>query len=218
MSGEVSLPTGDGENPLLADNPHTWDSLIEAVNPASILLVIETRMNPALKRRLTPEDIWQETLLHVWRDRAKCQWQGLRHFRAWILQIAENRIRDAVAREHAQKRGAGAGDVPLSTLSPRNPAADNTRTLPGPAGSTTPSRIAMYREQATAMQAALASLPDDLRDVVRLRLFEQRTISEIAQQLSLGESAVRYRFRQGAERYQRRLLTVFASRSADPRE
>ena len=206
------LTPDDAQNPLLTEDPVVWDRLIEAVNPASILVVIEIRMNPALRRRVAPEDIWQDTLLHVWRDRGKCTWKGLRRFRAWVLQIAENRIREVVKRERALKRGGGMTEVSLSALDGGD-TRGTSRPFPGPAGSTTPSRVAIYHEQAAAMKAALAALPVDVREVVRLRLFEQLSIGEIAGRIGIGDSAVRHRFRKGSELYHRRLVTEFASRS-----
>ena len=209
MTRSSMLTSDDDRNPLLTDDPIRWDRLIEAVNPASVLVVIEMRMNPALRRRVAPEDIWQDTLLHIWRDREKCAWRGLRRFRAWVLKVAENRIRETVTRERALKRGGGTTELPLSALG----GSSTSRPFPGPAGSTTPSRVAIHREQAAAMRAALAALPAEVREVVRLRLFEQLGMGEIAGKLKIGESAARHRFRKGAELYQRRLLTEFASRS-----
>ena len=43
------------------------------------------RVGKALLARLAPEDVWQETLLHAWRDRAQCTWQGLPAFRRWLI-------------------------------------------------------------------------------------------------------------------------------------
>jgi DNA-directed RNA polymerase specialized sigma24 family protein len=63
------------------------------------------------------------------------------------------------------------------------------------------------------MRAALAGLPDDVREVVHLRLFEQLAVEAIAQRLGLGVSAVRHRFRKGAELYQQRLTAELGTRS-----
>jgi len=52
-----------------------------------------------------------------------------------------------------------------------------------------------------------------VRDVVRLRLLEQLPVEEIAQRLQLGASAVRHRFRRGAELYQKYLMAELATRS-----
>ena len=198
-------PTED--NPLLSDAPHVWDDIVRTAGPASLLLLIESRIGPALRARITAEDLLQEALLAAWRDRARIEWRGPRAFRAWLVAVIENRIREAADRGAAAKRGGGVAPHPL----------------PGPGGAvpaalaitTTPSRIAQYSEQATAMRAALVQLPDELRDVVRLRLFEQRTASQIAAELGIGVGAVLHRFRRGAEMY-RMLLTGMLSLRSRP--
>ncbi len=196
-------------NPLVTGGTRDWDDLIEAVDPASLLVVIETRMSAPLRRALAAEDILQDALLHAWRDRAACEWRGLRSFRSWLLTIIDNRIREAADRHAAAKRGGGREPVPL--IAPAQPG--DSESAWGPADSTTPSRVAMFREQAEAIRAALSKLPDELRDVVRLRLFDQLSLEEIATRLDLGESAVRHRFRKGAEIYQHRLRAMLASES-----
>lgn len=196
-------------SPLLSDAPTAWDSLIESVGPASLLLIIESRMSAVLKRSLTAEDILQESLMHAWRDRQRCQWHGIRSFRSWLLTIIDHRIHEAADSLGAQKRGGGREAIAFSAM--RDGSSEGTF---GPIGSTTPSRIAIYHEQAAAMRMALERLSEDVRDVVRLRLFEQLEIAEIAQRLGIGENAVRHRFRTGAEIYHRLLKEVIASRAS----
>ena len=195
-------------NPLSSPSPRAWDELIESVGPASLLVIIESRMSPLLKRRLTAEDILQESLKHAWRDRDRCQWKGIRSFRSWLLTIIDNRINEAADTLSAQKRGAGREPIAFSAL--QSGSSDGAF---GPIGSTTPSRIAIYHEQAAAMRMALERLSEDVREVVRLRLFDQLEITEIAQRLSIGENAVRHRFRKGAEIYHRLLREAIASRA-----
>jgi RNA polymerase sigma-70 factor (ECF subfamily) len=195
------------KNPLLSPSPEAWDRLIEAVEPASLLVVIEQRMSALLRRTQTAEDIFQDALLQAWRDRHRFEWRGVKSFRSWLLAIIDHRIYDAVDRQVAAKR---AGTVPVASL----PAFDGTTTCaePGfPSGSTTPSRLAIYREQADVMGRALAGLPDDQREVVRLRLFEEASLEEIAARLGLGLSAVRHRFRKGSELYAKRLERALGS-------
>jgi RNA polymerase sigma factor (sigma-70 family) len=200
---------GDTENPLRSDSVTAWDRLIEAVGPASLLTIIELRMSAALKRRFLAEDVFQEALLHAWRDRAQHQWRGLKSFRNWLLTIIDRRICDLADHAQAQKRVGDMRPVQLSGV----PGSDSAAPSPLPWDSTTPSRMAVYREQAEAMRAALAGLPDDVREVVRLRLFEQLRVEEIAQRLDLGVSAVRHRFRKGAELYQQILVAELGTRS-----
>ena len=206
------------ENPLLSDSPRAWDDLFQSVGPASLLVAIESRLGSSLRKVHAAEDILQEALLHAWNSPATCEWRGVKAFRSWLLSIIDNRIRDAADRQSAAKRG---GNVPALSLD-RAPQFDRHAstlarfvTPSALVESTTPSRLAMYREHAMAMQAALQELPDELRDVVRLRLVEQMSLDEIAQSLGLGVAAVRHRFRKGAELYHNRLRVSQASRSHD---
>ncbi len=205
-------PAATPEYAAPGDSPHAWDCLIDALNPPALLLVVERRMSALLRQHITPEDILQDALLHAWRDRAHCEWRGLRAFRAWFLTLIDNRIREAVDHHGAQKRGRGRRPLPFSALAGNS---TNRDCLAGPdiPQSTTPSRIAVHREQAEAIRAALAELPDELREIVRLRLIEQLPIDTIAARLRLGPSAVRHRFRRGAEIYASRLRDMLASRT-----
>lgn len=196
----------------LPDDAEEWGRLIEEAGPASLLVAIEGRMGAALRRSATAEDVLQEALLAAWRSRASTRWQGPRAFRAWLLTIATNRLRDLVDANGAEKRGGGSATPTFSELA----AADAPSSLElGPVASTTPSRALQVRERADVMRAALESLPDALREVVRLRLFEERSVAEVAAALGIGVSAVKHRFLAGAAEYRRRLQAELWSRSGD---
>jgi RNA polymerase sigma-70 factor (ECF subfamily) len=171
-----------------------------------MLVILRSRMGPALRELMTPEDVWQETLLHAWRDRKSCRCQRSEAFRKWLLQVAENRIRDLVDAANAAKRGAGRTALSLAEMSGHTSVDDAAASAW--VASTTPSRIAVHAEQARAMEAALATLPSQLRDVVRQRLFEELTMPEVAERLGIGLSAAKHRFREGASIYRRELAAV----------
>lgn len=199
------MTSSDSDTSKASGNPlshgaQPWSALIEAVGPASMLVAIEGRLGVELRQRVQPEDIWQETLMHAWRDREQCQWSDVRGFRRWLLGIADHRIADAHDFFQAQKR-SGKREQPL--VRPGS-VADGTW-FGEPSGSTTPSRLAVQREQADHMGAALQAVPVDMREVLRLRLFEGMTIPEIATRLGIGESAAKHRYRKGAELYRDRL-------------
>lgn len=195
-------------DPPHIDRPGTWDDLIDAVSPASLLVVIRGWMSRALRARLEPDDILQETLLCAWRDRAACEWRGLTAFRRWLLGIARHRILDAETNARRLKRGGGHGELLLSELQ-RGDGSSSNGTFAGPIATTSPGRLA--QEKAERMAQALTTLPDDLQLVLRLRLFEELKIEEIAAQLGVGESGVRHRFRRAAALYQERLQELITT-------
>lgn len=213
----VSMPQ-PGVNPLSDSSPEAWQRLFDEVGLASLLVAIESRMSSELKSRIECEDILQETLVQVWRDREKVEWRGLRAFRSWVLTIVDHRISEAAARHETIKRGGHVRHVSLNVDSDcsRSGAANASGwAVPTAlAGTTSPGRMAVYREQAAAMSAALDSLPEELRDVVRLRLFGQQPLTAIAMTLGIGESAVRHRLRKGAELYAGRLRAQLASNAS----
>lgn len=185
--------------------PDGWHRVIDSANPATLLLIIESRLGVAAKE-CASEDILQETLLRAWKARTSLRWQGYRAFRSWLLTIADRCIADARERHFAEKHGGG---KLVSLDHGPNPS------VPGidPSGSTTPSRVARYREEAQIIRSAISDLPEDVRDVIRMRLLEQLTMHDVAARLELPLSTVQHRIRRGAALYQTRLRALLASSS-----
>ena len=191
----------DGEPSPLRD-PARWPELIEGVRPDAFLVVIASAMSKSLREHCAPEDIWQETLAQAWNAREQHVWQGDAAFRAWLFEIARNRIRDAVRRIGADKRGAGRRD---RRISDGDGAQSSSTSGVVPPDSLTPSRILMHAERAAAMERALASLPSDLEPVVRMHLLEELTMDAIAERLGIDVSAAWRKYRKGAELYSKRM-------------
>ncbi|MFY9343529.1 MAG: sigma-70 family RNA polymerase sigma factor [Planctomycetota bacterium] len=176
---------------------HDWDRLLQSVSPASLLVVIQGWLGPKVARWCTAEDVWQETLLHAWRDRDRMPRSSPREFRTWLCAIARHRVLEMLDQATAQKRGGGderryadvVGEISTGSL------------YAGPVATTTPSRALADRERAEALLAALSQVPDEWREVVRLRLFEDLALEQVAQRLAIGAEAARYRFRRGLEVY-----------------
>ena len=198
-------------------DPVSWDRLIESIGPASCLVVIDSWMGRKLSSWTTAEDIWQEALVLAWRDREQHSWKSARAYRGWVLEIARNRILDHARRFSAQKRGGGNQAALFSEMG-----VEEDATFAGllPGGSTTPSRISSTNERAAQMTNALAELPPDQAEIVRLHLFEELQMVDIAKRLDIGLSAAWYRFRVGSEQYAAVLtrLTSLAPRTPSKSE
>jgi len=218
----ASVPESDSPSPLATDDPDGWGRLIHAIGLPSLRVYIRSRLGAALAKRVNEDDVLQEALLLAWRDRGKCEWRGLRAFRRWILQVIENRIRKLAEQAATLRRGGAEVTLPFSSFESASTAPDRSdaglASRIGAAISATPSRDASEREEAAAIEETLRSLPDELRDVVRLRLIEELEMEEVAARVGIGISAAYHRFRRGLELYRGRLrhLRVSCSRAQPP--
>jgi RNA polymerase sigma factor (sigma-70 family) len=189
-------PTGDA--PVVVPphrDPRRWDDLIASLEPAAMLTVIASAMSQQLRSHCSPEDVWQETLAMAWRDRAQHRWSDTRAFRAWVFEIARNRIRGIARHLSSQKRGAGRKTQRLADRAHDSSAsAVEAQRI----DSVTPSRIVGRSEKQVAVERALTHVPAELREIVRLHLVEEMTMEAIAQRLGIGVSAAWRRFRKGA--------------------
>lgn len=181
-------------------DPTEWGRLVESLDVASIFVVLGSWLGPKLRAEVAVEDIWQETLWCSWRDRHQHAWHSLSAWRAWLLSIAKNRVRDTARTAGRTKRGGDHTIASFSLLAER----DSVSSLLPP-GSTTPSRVAGFRERARAMELALQSLDDELRTVVHLRLFEEVPMRDVAAQLDLPLSTAKARLLRGVTCYRHRL-------------
>lgn len=195
----------DADEPAPHCDPARFDEVIASITPESILVVIERAMGETVRRWCGPEDVWQETLVCAWRDREQHRWEGPRAYRSWVITIAKNRIRDIARGLSREKRGGGEAPVLLSALAPSDGGSIASLL---PAGSTTPSRVAGHLEQSRLLAASLDSLDDDVRDVVRLHLFEDRRMEDVARELGLSIDTAWRRFRKGAAAYARKLQSL----------
>ncbi len=185
-------------------DPTEWGQLVESLDIASVFVVISSWLGPKLRGSVSVEDIWQETLWCSWRDRDQHEWRGLSTWRVWLLSIARNRVRDAGRMWGRAKRGGEHHTAPFSSML----AAHESVSAMLPPGSTTPSRVAGFRERARAMELALEGLEPELRAVVSLRLFEEVPMRAVAEQLQLSLSTAKERLLRGVTSYRHRLRQI----------
>jgi RNA polymerase sigma-70 factor (ECF subfamily) len=126
------------------------------------------------------EDLVQETMLSVWRKAALFD-PARATASTWIFTIARNLRIDAIRKTiRPEFDPADPAFVPDS-----EPAADDVVTA---------------EETATIIRSALAELPDEQAEVVRLSFFEDKAHGEIATQLALPLGTVKSRLRLAMKR------------------
>lgn len=130
----------------------------------------------------------QQTCLSVFRQIADFEGSDPAQFAAWLRQMHERNIQNAV-RDQLQTRKRGDGrEERLAGLDVDAP------------HQVTPSRHAMLREDSVLLAQSLERLPDDEREVLRLRYLEGRTLVQISGDLELSKDAVVWLMQKGLKR------------------
>lgn len=161
-----------------------YGSLIDRFSDRLTALV-SSRIGPGLRDELDVEDVVQETFTRALEDLERFQWTGDDAFMRWLGSIAENRIRKG-----ARKKG-------------RSPRVEHILEIPK--DETSPSRALQREERFERLEKALAKLPQDYREVIRLSRVEGLKIKEVAKRMGRSQNAVK----QLVVRALRRLKEVF---------
>jgi len=139
----------------------------------ALLLSVRCRLSPALRGRLTSEDVLQSVVADAISDIARFESRGPGSLSRWLHAAVLNKIRNKADWFAAQKR---AGDVQLSDSLDSRLAA---RADQPPAY--------LEAERWEPLEKALAELPDDMREAVVLRTVEGLSNADAA--LALGKSS-----------------------------
>jgi RNA polymerase sigma-70 factor (ECF subfamily) len=151
------------------------------------------------------EEVVQETFLALW-DRAETFDPSLGSLAAWLHTIARNRTIDRL-----RAAGRRPNLVPLSSLAGDGGAEDvdadaldrllaSGSVVAGAAPTRSPEMAAALSELRTALQTALASMPEDERIVIVLAYADDLSQSEIAERLGWPLGTVKTRTRRALAR------------------
>ena len=137
---------------------------------------------------LDADDVMQVTYLEAFLRIQDFHPAGPGAFLAWLRRVADNNLRDAIKGLERLKRPPPARRL-TNTPAGGEDSASMLLNLLG-VTTTTPSRAAAGAELRTALDDALAALPDDYATVVRLYDLQGCPIAEIAQQMGRSPGAV----------------------------
>jgi RNA polymerase sigma-70 factor (ECF subfamily) len=169
------------------------------------------RFRPRIERFLasrvfSPEerlDLTQVIFLRIY--------QGLEGFRGegslegWVLQIAVNAYRKWRDRQPGGPRAAP--EVALDPAAAPEPAA----ALPGGAPPATPVDRLVRQERLAALRQAIAGLPPQQRLCMELRVYQERSVKEIAAALRISPETVKAHLFQARQRLWDRLHVHFGT-------
>jgi RNA polymerase sigma-70 factor (ECF subfamily) len=149
---------------------------------------VESRISPRLQGLVRADDVMQQTFVRAVQGLSGCEFRSLGAFRGWLRTIADNLVRDAEKRRRRERRLPAFVQQWFAADSADQPHQEADQ-LPG--SMTSPSGHVQRREAVQRMQAALADLPDDQREVVRRRYLLGQSLDEIAEATGRTRAAVR---------------------------
>jgi RNA polymerase sigma-70 factor (ECF subfamily) len=153
-------------------------------------VLAQTQLGRHLRSKVDASDLVQQTLLEAHRDFAGFQGRHEGELLAWLRQILAHNLFNEARRYAAQQRDA-AREVSLEQM---QAGVDQSSLALGrclAADTPSPSSDAVHRESAVQLADALAKLPEDYRQVLLLRVFEELPAEEVAQRMGRTAGAVR---------------------------
>lgn len=148
---------------------------------------LQPRIPAAMKRHVGTEDLIQQVFAKAFTDVAKFEYRGPGSFRAWLRSMGDFRLRDAIKEMQRKKRG---GDrIRVEPVGSTNSACDVMAMIAG--DDPTASRVMRHAEAEQAMRLAIAELPEDYREVIRLRYFQRKSIEDTAAVMGRSKASVR---------------------------
>lgn len=145
-------------------------------------------LDPRLRGRLDASDLVQQTCLSVHKQIGEFDGRDPAQFVAWLRQIHEHNVQNAIREHlHTGRRAAGK-DRPLANVDVPDSAAE------------TPSRQLVRDESAMRVSDVLDRLPADEREAVRLRYVEGRSLADSADAMRMSRDALIWLIKRGLQR------------------
>ncbi len=165
------------------------ERLLASYRPA-IWSLVAMRLDRHVRRRLDVSDVVQEVLLEASRRLHDYVANPTVSFRAWIRQLAYDRIVDAHRRHRAAAKRSLERERPLSYDVDRCEQVEAAMIDP----ESTPATRAAQRELVARIEAAIGQLSEQDAEVLIKRHFERLSNREVAQALGLNEAAAGMRY------------------------
>lgn len=162
-----------------------------------LVALADQELPDALRAKLGPSDVVQETALDMQRDFDRFRGTTAEECFAWLRSILRNNVVDAVRRFEASQKREIAREESLE-----GKACDDAAMM---ASWRLPEGSAIRHEDAAAVTAALVRMPEDQRRVIELRYWQALSFSDIGLEMNRSADAVRKLWYRALGRLQREL-------------
>ncbi|MCC6408529.1 MAG: sigma-70 family RNA polymerase sigma factor [Planctomycetes bacterium] len=158
-----------------------WRELLRRFGP-TLSLAVHGRIPTSLRGRFDTDDVVQSAFLDVFSSLEAFEYADDESFRGWLRRIAQSKLVDRI-RQHTRARRA-----------PESEHRDQPADEHASPGERTPSEIVGEAEHHALLLDALTRLDPLDRDLVWMRLFEERAWAEIGGVLELTASVAQKRY------------------------
>ncbi len=195
-----SLPPKQLLEQALQGDREALGHLLEAQRTA-LRRLAERQIEGRIAVRVDASDVIQQTFLEAYRSFPQFAGRDTRALSAWLRRILDHKVAAAI-RDHAllQKRNLGRE---RSMDDSQGGGTSLKRELD--AGHSSPSQKAIRGEQAEQLAQALAALPEDQREAVRLRHLEGWALADIARHLDRTSLATAGLIKRGMQALRRQM-------------
>jgi RNA polymerase sigma-70 factor (ECF subfamily) len=149
-----------------------------------LLLVANQELAAALRPKVAPSDLVQDTLLEAGRDFPRFRGATEEELLGWLRKILHNNLANVRRHFEAEKRLVDR-EVPLADVGSGDLLASILQQME------TPSRQAAARERDEQLERALQQLPEHYRGILLLHAAEGLTFVQIAERLGGSADAAR---------------------------
>jgi len=166
--------------------------------------MIDLRLDPALAARVDASDIVQDVLLEAHRRLQDYLRKPAMPFHLWLRHIAKDHIIDAHRHERLAQRRSIDREQSMNAVRPGDSSLEWAAQFLD--RDVTPASAAIRQEMERKVQAAIAQLAEDDREIILMRYVEQLPNQDVATALGLSEAAASMRCLRAVRRLQALLL------------
>lgn len=172
----------------------------------SYLLVAANReLSAALRGRLDPSDVVQDTLMEAWQDFSQFRGKSEADLLAWLRQILGHNLANERRRHIHSAMRSIRREVALSEI-----VSSGFRIVAGH-GAESPAARVEDRERHETLESSLRRLPEHYRQALSLHTQEELTFAQVGQRLHCSAEAARKLWRRAAEELARCLGDAWKS-------
>lgn len=166
-----------------------------------LIAFIGKRTGRTLKSKVEPQDLYQEVCLSAFHAAEEIDFTKTQPFR-WLCQLAERRIVDAHRKLVAAQKRSADKEIDVKARVGGNGEAPSLRDILV-ASMTSASAAFSKKIKHERIDLAMAELPEETREILKLRYIDDLPTKEIAERLGKTDGAVRVAITRAVDRLQK---------------